>query len=191
MNDIRVSQLADEQWPVAELCDDCSRVLDTKKSVERRGWYRIDRDDPRLNLRIVAPPVEHPHGLNGLPAKNPQRCNDEGDAKTRRGSVAHTVGPDLAPSRCKRTDLSGSLDTQPYCVPHAHFASTVSTHRQIDDSGDRRRVFRQCTSCDVSIPGAGISSACEDKGSGDQRCSDARAGRAPFAAAPRGVNLRF
>ena len=107
VDEVGAPQLAIEQRPVAQLCDDGPDISHTQQPIERGARHGIDGNDPRLDVRVVRPAGQHALRLHCLAAENPERGDDDGNAKTTGGRMTHTAGFTWLQSRCKRDDLSG------------------------------------------------------------------------------------
>jgi hypothetical protein len=66
MDDVRLAKLADEQRPVNELRHERADVLDGQRVPQRPRRNRIDRDEPRADVRVVPPRGQQAIGLDGL-----------------------------------------------------------------------------------------------------------------------------
>jgi hypothetical protein len=82
MDDVSAPQFANEQRPVPQLSHDRPDELHRQQTIDRPGRQRIDRHEPRLDVRVLPPAVEHPLSLDGVPAENPQRRGDDRDPQT-------------------------------------------------------------------------------------------------------------
>ena len=77
MDNVRLTQLTCKQRPVGQLGSDGAEVLDLDGPSKRKRRQRVDRNEPRVNVGIVAPGPQEPRGLNGLPAENPHRWGND------------------------------------------------------------------------------------------------------------------
>ena len=81
VNDVGPPQLAKQQRPVAQLGEGRPRELDPKQPPQRRRREGVDRNEPRLDVGVAPPAIEHPLRLDCLATKDAERCCDDRDAQ--------------------------------------------------------------------------------------------------------------
>ena len=101
MHDVRAPQLVEEHGPVGELRDNGADVLHAERGPQRTRRHRVDRHEPRADVRIVAPGAEETLGLHRLAAEDVHRRRDDGDVEAARGRLGH-LGSALS---CIRSQL--------------------------------------------------------------------------------------
>jgi hypothetical protein len=87
VDDVGAPQLAEQQRPVDELRDDCADVFDACEVRQRPRGNRVDRDEPRVDIAVVAPRAQESIRLDCLAAEDAKRRGDERDAKGRHAGV--------------------------------------------------------------------------------------------------------
>jgi hypothetical protein len=81
MHHVGSSEFGQEQWDVAQLSDHRPEVLDPQGAAEPSGRDWVDRDEPRVNLRIPLPGANQPVGLHGLASKDAHRRRHDRDVQ--------------------------------------------------------------------------------------------------------------
>ena len=90
MDDVCAPQLAPEQRPIAQLSCDGAKPFDGQEPFERLRRYRIDRDQPCMNVRVALPAFENPLRLDGVAPENAQRRRHHGDVES--SGPVHLIG---------------------------------------------------------------------------------------------------